>query len=155
MGLGLRPVHKRPDLPIMNFRCHPKHHFGQTGHYILVATMHHRRQPPRRQRGHPMLISQIDDLGAALRLSEFQRMNSGAEESQPFNPVGRQAHHLKCHPRAHGMTGDSQWTLNRGKALFGHMRYMVLIKQRGDNHRSRKILRYTRPDMGVREQSGN
>jgi hypothetical protein len=50
------------------------------------------------------------------------------------------------------MTGDSQWPLNRGKALLGHMRYMILIEQRGDNHRPWKILRYTRPDMTVRKQ---
>ena len=155
MGLGLRPIYKRPDLPVMNFRRHPKYHFGQTSHHLIIATMHHRWQPPRCQRGHPMLISQIYNFGSTLRFSGFQRMNSGAEESQPFNPTGGQTNHLKCHPRAHGMTGDNQWAINRGKALLRHMRNMVLIKQRGDNHRPMKILRHTRPDMRVRKQSQN
>ncbi len=153
MGPGVRPIYKRRDLPVMNFRCHPKYHFAQTGHHIIITAMHHRRQPLCRQRGHAMLISQIDNFGSTFRLSGFQRMNSSAEERQPFNPARGQTNHLKRHTRAHGMTGDSQRPLDRGKALLRHLRYMILITQRGDNHRFWKILRDTRPDMTVRKQS--
>ena len=62
---------------------------------VTVGFVQHRQQPTLDEGGHPVVFGQTHQRATARRFARPDRMDTGVEQRQPLDPLGRLAEHLE------------------------------------------------------------